>query len=116
MILHNCLISKLIGYHITLFPFICLGDTKENLIKSRGQCEYDCLVNHERIHLRQQLECLVIPFYLIYFLNWIINIFKYGKKAYVNISFERESYENDNNLKYLPSRKLYTWIKYLTKK
>lgn len=50
--------------------------------------------NHERIHARQQLELLIIPFYIIYFFEWIF-------KGYRNVSFEKEAYDNEYNLLYL---------------
>src|SRR5690606_40744118 len=83
------LISKYMvpkGYTgITLFPFVFLKDRsfKEDLV----------LVNHERIHLKQQLELLVLPFYLIYCLEFLVRLFQYKSwhLAYRNISFEREA-------------------------
>jgi hypothetical protein len=56
--------------------------------------------NHEAIHGRQQLELLVIPFYVIYIIEAIF-------KGYRNISFEREAYCNDDNDNYLKNRKPY---------
>jgi hypothetical protein len=64
------------------------------------------LINHERIHLRQQLELLIIPFYIWY-------LIEFYKKGYMNISFEKEAYANDHNLDYLKSRKLFSFKKYL---
>ena len=72
-------------------------------------------VNHEKIHWRQQLEMLIIFFYFWYLIEWFIKIFFYGKQAYMNISFERESYANENNLDYLKTRKWYSWMKYIFK-
>ena len=69
---------------IALFPFI--------LINSKLSSERQrTLVNHERIHIRQQIELLVIPFYVWYLINYLVNRFKYNShdKAYRNIIFER---------------------------
>lgn len=66
------------------------------------------LLNHERIHLRQQLELLIIPFYVWYLLEFFT-------KGYYNISFEKEAYGNDKNLEYLKTRKIFSFIKYLKK-
>jgi len=33
--------------------------------------------------------------------------------AYRNISFEREAYDNDDNLNYIKERKHYSWLKYI---
>ena len=80
---------------LALWPFIFLGD------KSSG---HDLvLLNHERIHLRQQLELLLIFFYLI---NRIKGM--KANEAYLNICFEREAYLNEKNIDYLKKRKRYS--------
>ena len=73
------------------------------------------VVNHERIHTKQQKELLFIPFYLLYVLEWLLRLVQYRnrQKAYMNISFEREAYKKGHDLTYLPHRKPYAWIKYL---
>ena len=73
----------------------------------------DRLINHETIHWKQQLEMLVIPFYIWYLIEFLIRSFKSSKTAYRNISFEREAYDNDDNLEYLKERKLFAWLKYI---
>lgn len=70
--------------------------------------------NHERIHLRQQSEMLVIPFLIWYALEWIVRLFMHGN-AYRNISFEREAYINELRNDYLNSRRRWAWVKYLNK-
>jgi len=94
---------------ISLFPFIILREKYQSnkfWIK-RGKRT----INHESIHFQQQLELLVIPFYVMYILEWFFKLFIYGRKAYYNISFEREAYNNDENFDYLNTRKRYNWIK-----
>lgn len=71
------------------------------------------LKNHELIHWNQQKEMFAIFFYLWYFIEWFINMFKFGKRAYVKLSFEQEAYDNDQDLTYLSKRKRYSWFKYL---
>lgn len=63
----------------------------------------DVVINHEKIHLRQQKELLIIVFFIAYALNYLVNLFIYknSDKAYRNISFEREAYQNEKNLNYL---------------
>lgn len=75
------------------------------------------VINHERIHTAQQREMLFIPFYIVYIIEWCIRLLQYKnrKKAYYNISFEREAYTNGNNLSYLKTRKCYSWINYLSR-
>ena len=62
-------------------------------------------INHEKIHLAQQKEWLFIGFFIIYFIEFIF-------KGYYEISFEKESYINQNNLNYLKTRKHYSSFKY----
>lgn len=73
-------------------------------------------LNHEAIHTEQIKETLGILFYLIYLIEWFVKLFKYGKNSYRNISFEREAYDNENNLNYINSRKRFKWLYYLTHK
>ncbi|MDO4782588.1 MAG: hypothetical protein Q4A09_05135 [Capnocytophaga felis] len=96
------------GYRaITLYPFIFLRnkEDKENAV----------LINHERIHLRQQLELLVIFFYLWYGIDFLIKYAKYRnwEKAYRNIIFEREAYANESDLQYLKERKRFGFKRFL---
>ena len=71
----------------------------------------DKTINHESIHTEQMKELGFIPFYIIYFIEWIVRLFKKGN-AYRNISFEQEAYSNETNLDYIKTRKRYTWLKY----
>lgn len=81
---------------LAFFPFIFVP--KNAFVTKR-------LLNHERIHLRQQLEMLIIPFYIVY-------LYELYTKGYMNISFEKEAYANDHDLEYLKKRKLFSFIKY----
>ena len=65
----------------------------------------DVLINHEKIHLKQQLELLIIPFYIWYLISL-------HRKGYMNISFEKEAYANEADLDYLNKRKPYSFLKY----
>lgn len=73
------------------------------------------LINHERIHTRQMLEMLILPFYLWYLIEWLVRLLLPGN-AYMNLSFEREAYANMDNLDYLSHRRLYAWVRYLKSK
>ena len=92
---------------ITIFPFIVLSyrEDKQNLV----------LLNHEKIHLKQQIEMLVLPFFLWYGIEYLIRFVQYRnwKEAYLNISFEREAYQNEKNLYYLKQRSFWSFFKYL---
>lgn len=65
------------------------------------------VLNHEAIHTAQMKELLYIPFYILYGIEYLINLIKYrdGDKAYKNISFEREAYRNERQLDYLKERR-----------
>jgi len=91
---------------ITMFLFIILFSSKEK--------QNHVLLNHEKIHIRQQLELLILPFFLWYFLEYLYRWFQYRnkKKAYLNISFEREAYTNEKNLDYLKQRSFWNFLKY----
>ena len=100
---------------ITLWPFVVLREKYNST--SYWKKKAARIINHESIHIKQQEEMLVIPFYLWYVLEWVIKIpiYKSAKEAYYNISFEREAYDHDDNLSYLSSRKHYAWIKRILK-
>lgn len=68
------------------------------------------VVNHEKIHTAQMKELAYIFFYILYVLEWFIKLFIYGSKAYYNISFEKEAFNNMYNLDYLKTRKHYSWV------
>lgn len=90
---------------ITLWPFVVVFD--------RALRKNAVLVNHEKIHLRQQLELLILPFYIWYFCSFVSNYikFKNWNDAYRNVVFEREAYANEADLKYLKNRKLYAFLR-----
>ena len=88
------------------------------LVFARKECKplSKVIENHERIHTAQMRELLYAFFYLFYVIEWIVRLFQYRdrKEAYLNISFEREAYSNQNNLGYLKVRKKYRNFKYLS--
>lgn len=95
---------------ISIFPVIILRE-KYNLKSPYWKKKGNVIINHERIHFQQALELLVIPFYVLYLLEWVLKLPFYGKKAYYNISFEKEAYSNELDLQYLGKRKRYNWVK-----
>jgi len=92
---------------ISLYPFIFLkrSQLRENTV----------LINHERIHLKQQVEMLLVFFYLWYGIEYLIRLFQYKdrREAYLNISFEREAYVNETNLEYIKKRPNWAFLKYV---
>jgi len=91
---------------ITLFPFIIVRSKKPSKV----------LINHEKIHIHQQLELFVLPFYIWYFIEWL---FHYACCrsfwiAYRQISFEREAYDNEEDFEYLKNRKFWSFLEYIS--
>jgi hypothetical protein len=91
---------------MAIYPFLIM---KDESLKNNIQ-----FINHETIHFHQQRELLLILFYIIYSLEYVFRVFQYRnfKKAYFNISFEREAYANQNNPEYLKDRKFWAFTKY----
>ncbi len=88
---------------MAIFPFIFLRD---KALKGESM-----LINHEKIHFAQQKELLILPFFVLYTLEYLIHRFK-GKshiQAYFAISFEKEAYYFESDLDYLKTRKWFQW-------
>lgn len=94
---------------------------------------------HEQIHTMQQYEimlasalvslilcniwaswwyllgCIVLPIAL-YVLVWLIELaLPPYNSAYKDSPFEREAYENDEDVNYLVTRPLFAWVRYFVK-
>ncbi|MEZ7499165.1 hypothetical protein QO200_10475 [Flavobacterium sp. Arc3] len=98
------------GYRgLTAFPFV--------LVKYSEDKGNKVFINHEKIHLRQQLELLIFPFFIWYFLEYLVRLVQYKNRdlAYRNISFEREAYANESDIFYLKKRRFFSFIKYINK-
>lgn len=95
---------------MSLFPFVILREYYKDT--DRG----DSIVRHETIHFKQALYLGVIPFYLLYVLEYVILLFIYlnHTRAYLNISFEIEAYTYQDDLTY--NRSPYSSFKYIFKK
>lgn len=92
---------------MAIYPFVFVKDKVMTADKT--------LLNHEKIHLRQQIELLWVFFFLMYGLEFLIRWIMYRNvfKAYLNISFEKEAYANEDNLNYLKDRKFWAFRRYL---
>src|SRR5690606_18136527 len=88
---------------ITLFPFI--------ILRNPGDLSDAVLLNHERIHLRQQLELLIVFFYFWYVIEYYYRLFRLRNRflAYRSISFERESYAMEHDPEYLKKRRIWNF-------
>lgn len=75
----------------------------------------DQTLRHEEIHTYQMKEMCYIFFYLWYVIEWLTRLIRLrdSKKAYRNISFEKEAYGNQTDLNYEKNRKLFSWFKYI---
>jgi len=98
---------------ITLAPFGIYIKEKYFPYEQTRPSVWKRLVNHETIHWKQQLEMLIIFFYLWYLIEWFLKLIlpPYKESAYYALSFEREAHDNDDNLDYLATRRHYAWIK-----
>lgn len=92
---------------IALFPFV--------VIKNEKDLQNEKLINHECIHIRQQLEMLVVFFYVWYGIEYLIRWIILGSKleAYRNISFEREAYAHQHDQNYLQKRPFWAHIRWI---
>lgn len=99
-------VSSLRPDGMALFPFILVRQPNPG----------PTLLNHERIHLRQQAELGILPFYVWYVLEYLIRWFQYRDHylAYRNISFEREAFAHDQNQIYLKKRPFWAFWRYMT--
>lgn len=95
------------SYQVPLgIPILLYGDHPPN--------SYDDWI-HEKIHVRQALEMLYIPFWILYIGHYLWN--RIVRKmdhdwAYKLIAFEREAYNHQKNRHYLQDRKWYASLKY----
>ena len=101
------LVTRLVPYSaMALWPFI--------LVKKQEMQHDAVLINHERIHHRQQVEMGIVLFYLVYLINYLYNLAKYRAhyRAYREIIFEREAYAMEGDMSYLKSRGFFQFVKF----
>lgn len=106
LIVAKYLIPK--GYRgFAAFPFV--------FVKYFSDKENAVFLNHEKIHLRQQLEFFIIPFFIWYFIEFLLRLIQYKNVdlAYRNISFEREAYANEADLRYIRNRSFLRFLNYI---
>jgi len=75
----------------------------------------DVTINHEKIHIRQQAELLLIGFYVLYAYYWLKARLWYklsNHEAYMAIPFELEAYACEEDFDYLSNRKRLAWLDY----
>ncbi len=86
---------------ITLWPFVFY----KNMNRTTR--------THESIHWYQQLALLWIPFYLFYFIFYLVGIIRYRNrdKAYFSIPFERAAYKDEHSENLTFGRKAFGWMR-----
>jgi hypothetical protein len=79
------------------------------IIASQSEKQNKPLFNHEKIHLKQQTELLVVFFYMLYIVNTVYNMVRYlnMKKAYLLNIFESEAYSHEYDRDFLSSRSIF---------
>lgn len=95
---------------ITLFPFIFIR---------RDQRNNKELLRHEIIHIRQQIELLIVGAIFLFITEYLYG--RYIKKldsrqSYYFTAMEQEAHRNAMNENYLKSRKPYAIVKYIFNK
>lgn len=92
---------------MAIWPFV--------ILRHQHLAEDTNFINHERIHLRQQLELIVVFFYVWYAIEFMVRWIKMGNRhlAYRNISFEREAYFHEANADYLKQRRFLGFLSFL---
>jgi hypothetical protein len=73
---------------ITLYPYVFI-------IFPETDPRTPTLLKHEMVHVEQIQRVGVFKFYLTYFIDYVINLFKYRnhQQAYLNIPYEVEAYK-----------------------
>jgi hypothetical protein len=92
---------------VTLWPFIFVASDV-------SADEKRTMINHERIHICQANEMLVVFFYLLWVLEFLVGMCRYGSAhaAYVHISLEAEAHANEHDMQYCHERRLWGWTRY----
>ncbi len=118
------LVSKIFpfkGYTaMSLFGFIFWRNERRSMLVDPRYNDYvEVVINHEKIHT-EQIKDFGLPFfffkplqilfgsvffYLIYVLNWLINLIICPNKAYMDICFEKEAYAHEKDFDYIKNRK-----------
>ena len=92
------------------FPFIIFRDETQVV---------PWVINHERIHFRQQTDLLFVGAWILWGIEWVYArcvLRKDWKEAYLLGSGEQEAYRNQQDFDYLKHRKPFAQLWYLTHK
>lgn len=111
IIIENSSILRRLGFvGLAVWPFILV---KEQAYTQKGNSTHT--LRHERIHIRQQLECLLVGFFALYAVQLLVGLLRYGSlsDAYHAVCFEMEAYDNENKGSYLRRRRPFAFLQYL---
>lgn len=92
------------------FPFIIFRSEEEKIPQ---------LINHEKIHFRQQIETVfvgIIIWSLLEMLYARLILRKSSKESYLYLSSEQEAYRNQHDLSYLENRSFWAQFRYVRDK
>ena len=95
---------------VTVFPFI--------IVRSQEEL-FPWLLVHERIHIRQQIELLLIGALLLFVVETIYARCVLGlskRESYLYFSLEQEAYRNQHDPNYLKNRKPFSVFYYIYNK
>jgi hypothetical protein len=134
MVIENSSLMSALGLlGLTLWPCVFL-EKKALTNKSNPTI----VLRHEAIHLEQQRECFIIPFYMIYIVELLCRKLFQTQDAtqqsrpcadsenpldtqldyrdrdpiYSSLAFEQEAYANERRSAYVPKRQPFAWIHY----
>lgn len=71
--------------------------------------------NHERIHIAQATELLVVPFYALWLGDFACGLMRHkgdAKAAYRHIRLEQEAFDHEADPTYLEKRPCFAWRAY----
>jgi len=130
---------------LTLYPFIILRERYETIayatenkrvvnhesihIKQQGEVMFTTLLICIGLKFAGIGYWWLIPiisyamFFILYVTEYLLRIIigfittgpVSANAVYRSISFEQEAYDNENDVKYLSGRKLFSWVKFLAK-
>lgn len=95
---------------ITFYPFIFVRtDTRHHTE----------LIRHETIHIRQQLELLIVGAWVLFIFEYLYARYVKGldaRQSYYYTALEQEAHRNAMKIDYLSIRKPYAVLRYVTNK
>ena len=94
---------------LTVWPCVFVRKDCANRFTERDE-------RHETTHALQQAELLILPFIILYVLEWLLKLpfCKFNMdRAYMSISFEQEAYDHQAEVYYNEVRWHYAWTRYI---